>query len=232
MKNFLAVFLVIFTSSCVNEWNYEGGRGPKNWGDLKEDYKFCKIGYNQSPIDVTADFKDSELQFYYSNSDVEKRRVNQVMQIEFDSRDFAMRLKKKYYVREVQFHHPSEHLVNGKPHSLEMQIYHKNDSEQWLVLAIFLEVGKENPEFNKLIKLLSKKEKDGKLDLSKIVNENDKTFFYDGSLTTPPCTEGIKWYVMKNPVYVSKEQMRQLIKLGIFSKTNARPVQAFHPEKY
>jgi carbonic anhydrase len=68
--------------------------------------------------------------------------------------------------------------------------------------------------------------------LSKIVKEKDKIFFYDGSFTTPPCKEGVKWYVMKTPVTVSKEQMNQIIKLGIFVKSNARSVQEFHPEKF
>ena len=72
----------------------------------------------------------------------------------------------------------------------------------------------------------------GRIDISKIVNTNDKTFFYDGSLTTPPCSEGVKWYVMKTPVKISQEQMNKIIKSAIFAKTNARPVQAFHPEKY
>lgn len=130
------------------------------------------------------------------------------------------------------FHHPSEHLQDGKPHSLELQITHKSDDEQHLVLAIFLEVGQENSNFNPLIKFLSEKEKIGKVDLSKIVDVNNQTFFYDGSLTVPPCSEGVKWYVVKTPLKISKEQMNEIIKFGIFAKTNARPVQAFHPEKY
>lgn len=231
MKKFAVLFLIIFASSCGNNWSYEGASGPANWGD-KEENKFCKIGYNQSPIDITANFSKEELQFFYNKSDVEKNRKNHVLQVEFDSRDYALRGKKKYLLRRFEFHHPSEHLVKGKPHSLEMQIYHKSEDEQWLTVALFLEVGKENPNFKQIIDVMKSDKKDLKIDLSKILNDNDLKFFYDGSMTVPPCREGVKWYVIKTPVEVSKEQMDQLIKLGIFVKSNARPVQKFHPEKY
>ncbi len=223
--------LLTLVFSCSKNWTYDGHFGPKNWGNSEEN-KFCKIGYNQSPIDILGEFKDQELKFFYKNSDVEKQRAKHNLQIEFDSKDFVLRGKKKYFIRHIEFHHPSEHLVGGKPHSLELQIYHKSEDEQWLVLAIFLEVGKENSNFNSLTELLLNKKLEGKLDLSKIVKPSYELFFYDGSLTTPPCKEGVKWYVEKTPLVISKEQMNQIIKSSIFAKTNARPVQAFHPEKY
>jgi carbonic anhydrase len=232
MKKFSAVFLLILISSCFGKWSYEGRSGAQHWGDLKEEFKFCKIGYNQSPIDVKYDFEESDLKFSYSLSDVEKTRENYVMKINFYGQNFLLRGKKKYFLENFEFHHPSEHLINSQAHSLELQITHKSEDEQLLKLAIFLEVGKENEKFDYLIKLLSAKEKDSKIDLSKIVKADDKIFFYDGSSTTPPCREGVKWYVMKTPIQISKEQMNQIIKSAIFTKTNARPVQKFHPEKY
>ena len=223
--------LLILTFSCSKNWNYDGYFGPQNWGNSEEN-KFCKIGYNQSPIDVTGEFKDQELKFSYKNSDVERKPTKHNLQIEFDSKDFILRGAKKYFIRHIEFHHPSEHLTGGAPHSLELQIYHKSEDEQWLVLAIFLEVGKENSGFNQLTKFLLDEKVERKLDLSKIVKTDDKLFFYDGSFTTPPCREGVKWYVAKTPLLISKEQMNQIIKSAIFAKANARPVQAFHPEKY
>lgn len=229
MKKFLAIFLTFLISAC--DWSYEGSTGPKNWGSMKEEYKFCGIGYNQSPIDVKYEFIDNELKFSYALSDVAKERKDYVMNINFDGANILLRGKKRYNLRRLSFHHPSEHLINSKSHSLEMQVMHKSEDEQWLGLAVFLEVGKANPDFEPLVKILSQK-KDGKFDLSKIIKENDKVFYYDGSLTTPPCTEGVKWYVMKTPLEISKEQMNVIIKKAIFVKSNARPVQAYHPEKY
>jgi carbonic anhydrase len=232
MKFFLVMFLAIFSVSCSRNWSYEGRTSPQYWGDLKPEFKFCKIGYNQSPINIESEFENNDLKFSYAKSDVEKQPKNHVIQIVFDDKDFVLRGKKKYFVRQLYFHHPSEHLIADNQYSLELQIFHKSADEQLLALAIFLEVGQENPQFAELIQLLTNKKKEGKLDLGKIVKSNDKTFFYDGSITTPPCTEGVKWYIMKTPIYISKNQMNQIIKKGILVKHNSRPTQKFHPEKY
>ncbi len=226
------IFLVIllFSTSCSLGWNY---KNQDNWGKIKEENKFCSVGYNQSPINVKYDFVESDLKFFYQDSDVEKSRLNYVLHSEFFDREFILRGKKKYFTRYFEFHHPSEHLINGEPNSLEMQIAHKSDDEQWLIIAIFLEVGKENnPRIDQVIKFLQSKEKGGKINLSKIVKPDDKIFYYDGSFTTPPCREGVKWYVMKTPITISKEQMNTIIKSSIFVKSNARKVQEFHPERY
>lgn len=210
-------------------WSYDS---PQNWGEIDEKFKFCKIGYNQSPIDIRDEFVDNELKFSYQNSDVTKEKKDYVLKVNFDSDDFVLRGKKKYWLRSIAFRHPSEHFVKGNQHSMEMQIYHRSEDEQSLVLAIFLELGEANLAFNDLIKFVSGNQKEGKIDLSKIVKNSDKIFFYDGSLTTPPCSEGVKWYVMKTPIKISKEQMNQIIKSSIFVKSNIRPLQEFHPEKY
>jgi len=231
MKKFLLLIL-FFATSCKASWNYEGRGRPENWSTLDEANKFCKIGFNQSPINIKNDFSASELTFDYKLSDVEKEKKNYVMNVNFDGKNYINRGKKKYLLRSLAFHHPSEHLVKGKAHSMEMQIAHKSDDEQWLILGVFLEVGKENPNFKTLINFLDSKDNEGKIDLSKIVKTSDEVFFYDGSFTTPPCKEGVKWFVMKTPIQISKEQMNQIIKSAIFVKTNARGVQKFNPEKY
>jgi carbonic anhydrase len=232
MTKILAIFSLIFFSSCSKNWSYSGKFGPQNWGNLKEEFKFCKIGYNQSPINIEGEFKNEELDFFYGKSEVEKTPTKHLLQLKFHDKDFVSRLKRQYLIRHIEFHHPSEHLVNGAPHSLEMQIYHKSDNEQWLAVAFFLEVGQENSGFEQLVKFLSSKEMTTKLDLSKLLKKPNKLFFYDGSFTTPPCKEGLKWYVAKTPITISKEQMNQIIKLTIFSKNNARPAQSFHPERF
>lgn len=234
MKIFSLVFL-LFLSACSGKWRYVEGASSKSWGDLDEKFKFCKIGYNQSPIDVKLPFEiNDDLKFSYQNSDVAKQREDYVLSFDFFSKDknILLRGKKKYFLRKFHFHHPSEHLIGSKPHSLELQIYHKSEDEQWLVLAIFLEVGQKNSEFQKIVELISAKKSEGKIDLKNIVKSDDKIFYYDGSFTTPPCKEGVKWYVMKTPISISKEQMNAIIKGAIFTKSNAREVQEFHPEKF
>ncbi len=230
MKNIIILafsFLMVF--SCG--WNY---KNSEKWAQLKDEYKFCKIGYNQSPIDVRPDyvFEKKELEFHYNSSEIELEREKFAAKINFLDKNFILLKKKKYWLHSLVFHHPSEHLINSQRHSMEMQVIHKSDDEQFLILAIFLEIGKENSAFKKIINSLSKKSAANKINLSEIVKKDDLIFYYDGSFTTPPCKEGVKWYIMKTPLEISKDQMNQLIKLAIFSKTNARPVQQFHPERY
>lgn len=233
MKNFL-FFSLLFLFSCQTEWSYEGKGAPQYWGDLKEEYKFCKIGYNQSPIDIKNEFTDSDLTFNYRAEEIEKTKDNYVINFEFDEPAYLLRKKKKYLLRKMHFHHPSEHQIKGEKHSLELQISHKSEDEQWLNLAVFFEVGKENAEINKLITLLENKDSKAniKFDLNKIIQANDQVFFYEGSSTTPPCKEGVKWYVLKTTLEMSKEQMNKIIKLSILTKSNARPIQEFHPEAF
>ncbi len=99
-------------------------------------------------------------------------------------------------------------------------------------MAFFLEIGQKNLYFEELINFLNSKNLTSKLNLSKIINIDDEAFFYEGSFTTPPCQEGVKWYVMKTPIKVSKEQMNKIIKSAIFVPSNARPTQKFYPELF
>jgi carbonic anhydrase len=235
MKKFLAISFLFFLTACLKDWSYSGSTGSKYWGELKPEFKFCKIGYNQSPINIKNnedyEFKDNELQFNYVNSDIEKEQKDYVQIVSFDGPSFLMRGKKKYNLRKIIFHTPSEHLIDGKPYPLELQIYHKSEDEQWLSVSIFFEVGNKNPEFERMISVFSGN-KNQKFDLAKFVKSDDKNFFYDGSFTTPPCKEGVKWYVMKTPMKISKEQMNQIIKLAILTDSNARPAQEFHPDRF
>ena len=232
--------MVFFLFSCKVDWSYSGKGSPQNWAKISEKNKFCKIGYNQSPIDINLsmnkDFILNDLKFDYSNAEIEKNNEKYHQKINFYGKNFAFRGKKKYWIKYVEFHHPSEHLLESSPHSLEMQIYHKSEDEQWLTVSYFLEIASknnnENLYFKNLINFLKSNKIEDKFDLSKIIDETSLSFFYEGSFTTPPCVEGVKWYIMKNPIFITKEQMNAIIKSTIFVKSNAREVQKFNPEKF
>ena len=237
MKNYLKILILLVIVSCSPNWQYDLKNSNKNWGDIDEKYKFCKIGSNQSPIDVIADFSVSDLSFNFQKNlqqnNVEKERKDYVLKTVFFDQSFLQRVKKKYFLRYFEFHHPSEHLVKRQAHSLEMQIAFKSEDEQWLMMSIFLEVGNHHKNFEEIVNFVqNKKQKEGKIDLEKIIKKDDLVFFYEGSFTTPPCIEGVKWYIFKNPIHISKEQMNAIIKNAIFAKTNAREVQKFNPEKF
>ena len=236
----ISLIFIFFLGACAADWSYSGRGSPQNWAEISESNKFCKIGYNQSPIDINLamnkDFILNDLKFDYKISEIEKVNEKYYQKINFYSKSFVLRGKKKYWLKYIEFRHPSEHFLDSSPHSLEMQIYHKSEDEQWLAISYFLEIpatnNNENLYFNNLIDFLKSKKIEDKFDLSKIIDETDLSFFYEGSFTTPPCTEGVKWYIMKNPIFISKEQMNAIIKSTIFVKSNARGVQKFNPEKF
>lgn len=229
----ISLIIIISTSSCKKEWSYKGSNNPNNWGNIDEKFKFCKIGYNQSPIDIKDSFVVNDLKFNLKKSEGEKKKQKYNLKIEFfDNNIYVIRAKRKFFLHYLNFHHPSEHLVNSNNYSLEMQFAFKSDDEQWLMLAYFLEIGDENKNFFELINFLKSKNKESIIDLSKIIIADDKSFFYDGSFTTPPCLEGVKWYVMEKPIIISKDQINEIIKNSIFTKSNARPVQKFNRLEY
>ena len=236
----ISLIFIFFLGACATDWSYYGRGSPQNWAEISESNKFCKIGYNQSPIDINLsmnkDFILNDLKFDYKISEIEKVNEKYYQKINFYSKSFVLRGKKKYWLKYIEFRHPSEHFLDSSPHSLEMQIYHKSEDEQWLAISYFLEIpatnNNENLYFNNLIDFLKSKKVEDKFDLSKIIDEKSLSFFYEGSFTTPPCIEGVKWYIMKNPIYISKEQMNAIIKSTIFVKTNRRGVQKFNPEKF
>ena len=235
------ILLLILLSSCNNkDWAYNGKNNPANWGKIRDEYKFCQYGFNQSPIDISkdlaSDFIDNPLKFNYSNSEVEKFPQKYNLQFNFYGKSYLEKNRKKYNLRFLTFRHPSEHLLESKNHSLEMQIYHKSEDEQWLVVSYFLEIAddltKNNVKFDSLIDFIISKKNEDIFNLAEIIDPQGLVFFYDGSFTTPPCYEGVKWYVFQKPIIISKEQMLTLIKKTIFVKSNVRQVQKFNPEKF
>lgn len=231
MKRIVAVLLLAVIASCKPQWSYSGKTGPKNWSDLDKKFKFCEIGYNQSPIDV-KNFEAHGLRFENKTITIAKEKTKYTLEPHFYGESFLFRGQKKYLLHNIEFHHPSEHLISGKNYSLEMQITYKSEDNQYLKLAVFLEIGKNNEDFDGLVNFLDSKQQEMKMNFDKLIPQTDLAFFYEGSMTIPPCKEGVKWYVMKTPIFIAKEQLNRIIKSTIFVPTNARPVQKFNAEAF
>jgi len=266
-------------SKTESDWSYFDNKGPKNWGNLNAKFESCKFGLNQSPIDITAEiFAEHDLQFGYKTAAAEKTSEKFAARLNLEGGGEVLRSKKIYYLRYLTFHHPSEHKISGKESSFEIEIFHKSEDEQWLVVSLFVELGKKNNHFEPLISTLEatidstelekhranrvnqllfdefsvdfsgsetasqsdqdskEKNKNPELNLQKVFSNfnftSELAFFYEGSLTTPPCTEGIKRYIFKNPIQLSKNQFNRLIKTAIYIAPNARPVQKFSLKKF
>ncbi len=210
-------------------WSYEGEGGPSNWAKLDPKNKTCASGQRQSPIDIREGIKvDLEtIRFDYRPSGF--RIVDNGHTVQVNVGDSSITVTgKTYELLQFHFHKPSEEKVNGKSFDMVAHFVHKADDGQLAVVAVLMERGAENPFIQTLWNNMPLEKnapvEPPDLDINPLsfLPASRNYYTYMGSLTTPPCTEGVLWLVMKQPVQVSPEQ------IAIFSrlyKNNARPVQ-------
>ena len=210
-------------------WAYEGEGAPANWGKLRNEYAACGTGQRQSPIDIREGIKVSleAIRFEYKSTQFRIVDNGHTLQVTVGEGMAMHVMGKRYELIQLHFHRPAEERVNGKVYDMVVHLVHKNDEGQLAVIAVLLEKGSEHPLIQTLWNNMPL-EKDMEvtpaeaIDLMKLLPEIRSYWTYMGSLTTPPCTEGVLWMVMKQPLQVSAEQ------IAIFSRlyrNNARPVQ-------
>lgn len=217
-------------------WGYEGEEGPAHWGDLSEKFIACKEGKSQSPIDISNTVKTSlkEIEFHYKKSPLRVINNGHSIQVNYEKGSYVKINGKKYNLLQFHFHSPSEHTVNGKAYPMEAHFVHKSDEGKIAVIGIFMQKGKKNDLIQSIWdyiphKVGKEKSVKGVWISGKDLLPSKRAYYkYSGSFTTPPCTEGVDWNVMVNPVEVSQEQIK---KFQSFYKMNARPVQPLHGRK-
>ncbi len=211
-------------------WSYEGEHGPEHWGGMSKEYEKCSKGMRQSPIDITggAPEKLPAIDFAYKPTKLKPLNNGHTVQVNYEKGSFITVGGAKYQLAQFHFHNPSEHTLAGRAFANELHLVHKSAKGGLAVVGVLLEEGAENAAFKNVFANLPKNA-DETIDTPDSINAEtllpaDRTYYrYDGSLTTPPCSEGVNWFVLKTPVQLSKEQLAAYD--GIFKKTN-RPVQA------
>lgn len=228
----ILVSLLATGSVLANEqWGYEGKVSPEHWGDLSTDFTTCKVGKHQSPINITDSKKvhHHDLSFHYALTSEEVVNNGHTVQVTIKSDDDYLIYKdNKYYLKQFHFHTPSENLIQNKSFPLEVHFVHADKEGNLLVLAVMAEEGKNNPELAKAWQVVSQQQNQvvaikDPFDINKFLPKENSYYHFEGSLTTPPCTEGVNWVVLKHSVKVSKEQVQQFEKL--MGHHNNRPVQ-------
>lgn len=207
-----------FNATLANEWSYKGETGPEKWGELSSEYETCKYGKAQSPIEITDKLarKENQLKFNYQPSYLHIVHLGKNAQINYDKGSYLELEGKKFDFIQFHFHAPSEHVIDKKRYSMEIHLVHKSADEELAVIGIFVKEGKENPFLQSIIEHIpdqaniEKKFKSIKINIHDIMPDN-KHFEYNGSLTTPPCTEGVHWNILETPIEASLEQI-QIIK--------------------
>ncbi len=213
-------------------------KGPTHWGALKPEFQECSDGTHQSPINVLVDSsdppKDPKPSINLERSVVSFAASSNNFQFnchsEFANCSSIVWNKTTYSMLQVHAHCPSEHHLGGKPLPLEVHFVHKSADNKLLVFGVFFEMGDEmNPHFETLLD--SAGDMDTKVvDLSKF-NEKDSTICtYDGSLTTPPCSEGVRWVLSTKPMKASMRQIGEFHEM-LGERTNNRPIQPITDRK-
>ena len=207
-------------------WGYEGEMGPEKWG---KEFPTCAKGKSQSPLDirgpfvkgrmvVTADYKEGALRML-NNGHTIQVNVNPGSKLRIDGI--------AYDLLQFHFHRPSEEKIDGKPLAMVVHFVHKNAEGKLAVLGVLLKEGNENPGIKTLWANMPKAEgpevevEGVKFNPGNLLPKEFDFYSYEGSLTTPPCTEGVRFFILKTPVNVAKEQVAEFP-----FKLNARPVQA------
>ena len=213
-------------------WSYSGATGPAKWGSLDKSFALCKTGTAQSPIDIPdADVRKGDLSpllFNYKPSPLRIVDNGHTIQVNYAPGSFVTVGGKQYQLVEFHFHKPSEEKVNGKDHEMEVDLVHQDKEGKLAVVAIFLDQGKENGLIKTLWSTLPQtRDKENVVEAVQIkaidLLPPDKGYYmFPGSLTTPPCTEGVTWYVLKTPVQISADE---IARFGRLYPMNARPVQ-------
>lgn len=219
-------------------WSYEEGKeSPENWKNLCDEYSACG-GTVQSPINIISDslIRNANLKkivFHYQSTDVNV--INNGHTVKFlVSGDNKVQLDgKEYKLLQFHFHAHSEHAINGNYYPLEVHFVHKHSDTDYAVIGMMFAEGAENKLFKKYLdKFPTTKggeyESKEMIELLALLPENKNYYRYNGSLTTPPCSEIVNWCVLTSPVEASKQQIEQFSKI---LNNNFRPLQALNNRK-
>ncbi|MFQ5464552.1 MAG: carbonic anhydrase [Thermodesulfobacteriota bacterium] len=213
-------------------WGYEGEHGPAHWGDMSDKFKACKEGHKQSPIDIVdagkADLEDIE--FHYGASKIDIINNGHTVQVNYDKGSYIKVNGKRYDLLQFHFHTPSEHTVGGAHYKGEMHLVHKSSDGKLAVVGVLIVEGQENPAYSTVWAGLPKKAGKahtikGTVDAARLLPGDRDFYTYSGSLTTPPCSEGVTWLVLTEPVKMSEDQIEDINKI---LHSNNRPTQPLH----
>ena len=214
-------------------WDYSTSHGPSHWGDLSPEFTPCSHGHHQSPIDIRNPQKADlpPLQFDYKPTPLDIIDNGHTIMINYAPGSSLSVGDKKYELKQFHFHRPSEEKIDGKGFAMTIHLVHADAQGKLAVVAVLLQQGEDNPLLHELWDHLpAKKEEEEHLnniqiDLDALLPSDHGYYTFDGSLTTPPCTEDVTWYVLKHPVTVTAAEIEQFSKLY---RNDARPTQPLY----
>lgn len=239
---YLAIFGVLLNVTAVfsadphgasgspPHWQYAGETGPDKWGALAPEYELCGTGKMQSPIDLADGFQADGAAFVlsYQPSPLNIIHNGHTIQVNFQPGSSITVSGKRHDLLQVHFHTPSEHAFGGERAAMEAHFVHKSADGALAVLGVMMQAGGANAALETVWKHIpaaagpAQDIAGAKVDPGAFFPADHQYYRYMGSLTTPPCSEGVNWFVLKAPMTVSQEQ---LAKFAAAVSANSRPVQ-------
>jgi len=211
-------------------WSYDGEAGPAAWAQLKPEYAQCAIGKRQSPIDIRDGIvvQLDAVKFDYRPSGFSVVDNGHTVQVNVAPGNSIEVLGRRYDLVQFHFHRPSEERINGRQFDMVVHLVHKDADGRLAVVAVLLERGAAQSVVQSVWNNLPLEQNEpvaapSAIDLNQLLPDDRRYYTYMGSLTTPPCSEGVLWMVMKKPVPIAAEQINVFAKLY---PMNARPLQA------
>jgi carbonic anhydrase len=211
------------------EWSYEGATGPENWAGLSPAFSACGEGSRQSPIDLAgAARRDvSSIRTAYAPSPLTLSHNGETVEVRSDLPQTLFVGSKPFTLAQMHFHSPAEHAVARRIGPLELHFVHQAADGERAVLGAIVRTGRHDPEFGRVRRALPRAAGQSSaigtpVDLRGLLPASRRAFRYAGSLTTPPCSEGIRWLVLERPLRLSERQIEGVREVV---EGNARPVQ-------
>ncbi len=221
----------IFSETSTSDWGYQGKNGPEEWGEITSEFSICKTGKQQSPVNLEKTASQAELpaiKFDYKYSAYEVVNDGSTIKVNYAPGSSISVAGKKYELLQFHFHTHSEHQINGKTYPMEAHLVHQSSDGELAVIGVLMKEGKANRFISSLWSNIPEKPGEDQVIRGIQINASalppaDQSYYnYSGSLTTPPCSEGVNWMVLKTPIEVSKQQIKQF--QSVYD-VNARPVQ-------
>ncbi|MDX2254973.1 MAG: carbonic anhydrase [Pseudanabaenaceae cyanobacterium bins.39] len=213
-------------------WGYGGSENPTQWGQLSKDFALCELGKSQSPINITNASVvagiPSKIKFNYLPSNLEIVNNGHTIQVNYDKGSSVVIDNEKYELVQFHFHTPSEHNINGKAYAMELHLVHRSlSSGKLAVVGVMIKNGESNPLIASIWENIpptqtTKRVRDRQINAAELLPEKKSYYSYNGSLTTPPCSEGVSWNVLTEPVTFSESQIDEFQKIY---QVDARPIQ-------
>jgi carbonic anhydrase len=213
----------------VPHWSYEGAEGPNHWGELDPASRVCSAGGEQSPLNIRGSVKAQLPLLGFAWAKRADTIVNNghTIQLNFAAGGTLTAAPAGYTLVQFHFHRPSEHLVDGKAFAMEAHFVHQNAAGGLGVIGVLMAAGMSNPVFKKVVETMPASPgvpvaADPGIDPNALLPKRRSYYRYEGSLTTPPCSETVDWMLLTDPIQVAEAEIAAFAKLYAM---NARPVQ-------